>query len=64
MSVAVEFEKPNTESHPHTNREVQKISINPDNNFEEFEIIIDHEPSESQTSGLYYLCFMAGADSE
>ena len=60
MTVSVEFQKPNTETHPHTNREVQMISVDPENIFEEFEIIIDHQSSPA-ADGHYYICFLATA---
>ena len=63
MTVSVEFEKINTENHPHTNREVQLISIDPDGTYEEFEIVIDHQAL-PEPDGAYYICFMATATSE
>ena len=56
LSVAVEFEKSNTEAHHHTNREVQMLDISIDNFFKEFEIIINHPPN-SADNGFWYPCF-------
>lgn len=40
FSVAVEFEQADTAGHHHARKEVQVLSIDPENNFEEFQITI------------------------
>lgn len=42
FTAAVEFEMADSSSHHHANKEIQLLSIDPDNNFEIFNITVEN----------------------
>ena len=53
----MEYEQANTEAYSNTQHDVRMLTIEPELTFEEFEIVIDHDPVEAAPDRVYYLCF-------